>query len=144
MFSKTCEYAIRAVLYIAQQSAAGSKVGFKQIAQAVDAPESFIAKILQDLARKDLIQSAKGPHGGFYVTAEGMQRNLADIVKIVDGDKIFSGCGLGLTYCSEQNPCPIHNEFKTIRNQMQQMLQNATIGQFNQLLDQHLVYLGRS
>ena len=67
MFSKTCEYAIRAMIYLAQQSVTGSKVGFRQIAHTLDAPESFIAKILQDLARKQLIQSAKGPQGGFFV-----------------------------------------------------------------------------
>lgn len=144
MFSKTCEYAIRAMIYIAQQSVPGTKVGFRQIAQAVDAPEPFIAKILQDLARKGLIQSAKGPHGGFYVDQAGMQRSLAEVVQAIDGDKIFTGCGLGLTYCSERNPCPIHHEFKAIRTQMQQMLQSATISQFNDLLDQRLVHLGRS
>ncbi|REA63291.1 transcriptional regulator [Dyadobacter luteus] len=144
MFSKTCEYAIRAMIYIAQQSKSGGKTGFKQIAHAIDAPEPFIAKILQQLGRENLVQSSKGPHGGFYINEQTMNRTLADVVKAIDGDKIFSGCGLGLTFCSEKNPCPIHNEFKSIRNQMQQMLQSATVSQFNDLLDRRLVHLGRN
>ena len=143
MFSKTCEYALRAVIYIAQQSAMGEKVGFKQIAKAIDAPESFIARILQDLSRRDVIQSAKGPTGGFFVNHQSMKRSLADVVRVIDGDKLFTGCGLGLSYCSEKNPCPIHNEFKAIRGNIQQMLEAATLGNFNELLDQHLVFLGR-
>jgi Rrf2 family protein len=144
MFSKTCEYAIRAMIYIAQQSKTDKKTGFKQIANAIDAPEPFIAKILQQLGRENLVQSAKGPHGGFYINSETMKRTLADVVKAIDGDKIFTGCGLGLTFCSETNPCPIHNEFKAIRNQIQEMLQSATVSQFNDLLERRMVHLGRS
>lgn len=144
MFSKTCEYAIRAMIYIAQQSKSGGKTGFKQIAHAIDAPEPFIAKILQQLGRENLVQSSKGPHGGFYINDQTMNRTLADVVKAIDGDKIFNGCGLGLTYCSEKNPCPIHNEFKSIRNQIKEMLQSATVSQFNDLLDRRLVHLGRN
>ncbi len=139
MFSKTCEYAIRALLYIAQQSDAGHKVGFRQIAQAIDAPEPFLAKILQDLTRKGLLQSAKGPNGGFFVAT--MDISLAAVVRAIDGDKLFSGCGLGLPNCSETNPCPIHQQFKSVRAQIQKMLQSSTIGDFNDLIAQGLVRL---
>ena len=67
MFSKTCEYAIRAMIFIAQKSKDGNKVGIKEIAKGIDSPEHFIAKILQDLGRRGLLQSAKGPNGGFYL-----------------------------------------------------------------------------
>ncbi|MBO0929366.1 RrF2 family transcriptional regulator [Fibrella aquatilis] len=144
MFSKTCEYALRAVIYIAQQSKQNQKVSFKQIAKAIDAPESFIARILQDLSRRDVIQSAKGPTGGFFVNQQSMNQSLADVVRVMDGDKLFVDCGLGLSYCSEKNPCPLHNEFKAIRANIQQMLESATLGNFNDLLDQQQLFLGRS
>ena len=144
MFSKTCEYALRAVIYIAQQSKLNQKVSFKQIAKAIDAPEPFIARILQDLSRRDVIQSAKGPTGGFFVNQQSMNQSLADVVRVMDGDKLFIGCGLGLSYCSEKNPCPLHDEFKTIRGNIQQMLESATLGNFNESLDQRLVFLGRN
>lgn len=61
MFSKTCEYAIRALIYIAQKSKDGNRIGIKEIASGIDSPEYFIAKILQDLSRKNFVQSAKLP-----------------------------------------------------------------------------------
>ena len=67
MFSKTCEYAIRAMIFIAQQSMKGEKAGIKQVVKGIDCPEHFIAKILQELARKGLVLSVKGPNGGFYL-----------------------------------------------------------------------------
>ena len=131
IFSKTCEYALRAVFYIASQTVDGSKVGIREIAKNVDSPEHFLGKILQDLSRKGIIDSTKGPNGGFYVTGQSLKRPIADIVSAVDGNDIFTGCAMGLTYCSETTPCPLHHEFKKIRNQITKMLTGTTIGQFN-------------
>ncbi|NLR78179.1 RrF2 family transcriptional regulator [Chitinophaga eiseniae] len=131
IFSKTCEYAMRAVFYVAQRSHEGYKVGIKEIAGHINSPEPFLAKILQQLSRDGVILSTKGPNGGFYFDAASLNRPLADVVTAVDGDEIFTGCGLGLTYCSESNPCPLHEEFKKVRNQLTHMLHTTTIGKFN-------------
>ncbi|MGG7661800.1 RrF2 family transcriptional regulator [Dyadobacter sp. BHUBP1] len=139
IFSKTCEYAMRAVFYIAQKSEEGQKVGIREIALHINSPEPFLAKILQKLSKDGLILSSKGPNGGFYVDSGGLQRPLADIVQAIEGDSIFTGCGMGLSYCSEANPCPLHNDFKKIRSQIVVMLQNTSIGKFNEgLLAGHL------
>lgn len=143
MFSKTCEYAIRAMIFIAQKSKDGNKVGIKEIAKGIDSPEPFIAKILQDLSRKRLVQSLKGPNGGFYLDAEALKCSLADIVKVVDGDTLFTGCGLGLKQCSEKQPCPIHHEFKTIRKGIQHMLETAILAEFPEELEKSLTFLKR-
>jgi len=143
MFSKTVEYAIRAVLFIAQKSEHGSKVGIKEISKGISAPEHFLAKILQDLSRKGLIQSIKGPNGGFYVEEASRKNTLADIVKAIDGDKLFTGCGLGLKICSEKNPCPLHDQFKVIRKEISQMLESATVGEFNNELVKGIRHLKR-
>lgn len=134
VFSKTCEYAIRAVFYIAKCSQQGKKVGFKEIAENINSPEHFLAKILQKLSKEGLIQSSKGPSGGFYLDASNSHRPLADIVIAIEGSEIFTGCGMGLSYCSEENPCPLHNDFKEIRNNLSKMLKTTTIGQFNEQL----------
>ena len=131
IFSKTCEYAMRAVFYVAQRSSEGHRVGIKEIASHINSPEAFLAKIMQNLSGQGLIQSVKGPNGGFFFDAASLNRPLADIVVAVEGDRIFTGCGLGLTYCSETNPCPLHEEFKKVRNQITHMLQNTSIGKFN-------------
>lgn len=141
MFSKTCEYAIRALIFIAQKSKDGSRVGIKDISAGIDSPEYFIAKILQDLSRKGFVQSAKGPNGGFYMDENNLKLSVADIVREIDGDKLFSGCGLGLKECSEDHPCPIHNDFKHIRQEIKDMLDNSKIEMFVKNLDLKLTFL---
>jgi Rrf2 family protein len=131
MFSKTCEYGIRAMLFLAQKSGQGNKIGIKEISKGVGAPEHFLAKILQDLSRKGIIQSIKGPNGGFFLDDSSRKTTLADIVKVIDGDKLFTGCGLGLKICSEKSPCPLHDEFKVIRKKIHNMLDSATVAEFN-------------
>lgn len=141
MFSKTCEYAIRALIFIAQKSKDGSRISIKDISSGIDSPEYFIAKILQDLSRKGFVHSAKGPNGGFYMDDANLEQSVADIVREIDGDKLFSGCGLGLKECSEDHPCPIHNDFKHIRQEIKTMLEESRIQLFVENLDLKLTFL---
>jgi Rrf2 family protein len=143
MFSKTCEYAIRAVMFVAQKSKDGARIGIREIAKGIDSPEHFVAKILQDLSRKGLIQSQKGPSGGFYLDDRSLKAPLADIVRSVDGDEIFTGCALGLKQCSEGKPCPLHQEFKKIREDLSRLLQHTSVGEFSTQLDKNRLFLKR-
>jgi len=135
IFSKTCEYAMRAVFFIAHRTADGGRVGIKEISTGIDSPEPFLAKILQDLTRKGILNSAKGPNGGFYMDDRNLKFPLSEVVNAVDGNGIFTGCAMGLQYCSSANPCPLHKEFKDIRNKIQVMMENTTIGEFNEDLN---------
>ena len=144
MFSKACEYGIRGMLYIARSSKEGARVGIKEIAKAIDSPEPFMAKILQDLSRKGLVLSIKGPNGGFYMDARHLRISLADIVTAIDGDQLFNGCGLGLKACNEKKPCPIHYEFKTIRSNFKSMLQSTALEEFTEDLEKGVFYLKRA
>lgn len=143
MVSKTCEYAIRAIIFIAQKSRNGNKVGIKEIAKGIDSPEHSIAKILQDLNRKGFVQSLKGPNGGFYLDKDSLQCTIADVVKSVDGDKLFSGCGLGLKKCSASQPCPIHHEFIKVRKHTYTMLEKVKMGELTGQMGKKLIFLRR-
>ena len=143
MISKTCEYAIRAMLFIAQKSMNEKKVSIKQVAKAIGAPEPFIAKILQELGKKKLLLSVKGPNGGFYLDATGLKKNLADVVIAINGDRLFTGCGLGLKTCSDKKPCPIHDDYIIVRKRIKVMLEKATLGDYHQALELKEKYLTR-
>ena len=135
MFSKSCEYAIKAMIFVAQKSKDENRVGVKEIAKGIDAPEHFIAKILQDLGKKKLIHSVKGPNGGFYMDSLNLKSSISDIVKAIDGDSLYKDCVIGLKACSEKNPCPVHFEYKEIKKNLISMLEENTIADFNEKLD---------
>jgi Rrf2 family iron-sulfur cluster assembly transcriptional regulator len=128
MFSKTCEYGIRAVIIIASESYQDNRIGLKEIAKKIDSPEAFTAKILQILSKNNIINSIKGVGGGFEIPKETLsQIKLIQIVSAIDGDRVFTGCGLGLSHCSEIHPCPVHDKFKEIRNGLTFMLENTNL-----------------
>ena len=128
MFSKTCEYGIRATIFIASESYQNKRVGLKDIAKKIDSPEAFTAKILQILSKEKIINSVKGVGGGFEIPRETMSEiKLAQIVDALEGDRVFTGCGLGLSNCSDDHPCPMHEKFKSIRNELAFMLENTNL-----------------
>jgi Rrf2 family iron-sulfur cluster assembly transcriptional regulator len=128
MFSKTCEYAIRASIFIASQSYQNKRVTVKKIAEKIDSPQPFTAKILQILAKNNLVHSVKGIGGGFEIPKEIMnQIKLSQIVIAIDGDSIFTCCGLGLGKCTEIHHCSVHEKFKDIRSEIIDMLVNTNL-----------------
>lgn len=142
MFSKACEYAIRATIYITVQSNQGRRVSLKDIAKEINSPEAFTAKILQQLSRNRIIDSVKGPTGGFTIDKKSMLKiKLSQIVSAIDGDSIYEGCGLGLKRCSETHPCPVHDKFKIIRRELKGMLENTSLHELSVGLECGLTFL---
>lgn len=127
MLSKTAEYALRAVIYVALGQASEKKIGIKEIAKELDLPQHFIGKILQNIVRHGLLSSIKGPNGGFSLGKNGDQVTIMDIIQVVDGSEAFRKCGLGLKDCSDQHPCPLHHEFKQYREGIRGFFSKKTI-----------------
>lgn len=135
MLSKSCEYALKSLLYITQNSKDEKRVGAKEIASKLDIPYHFAAKLLQILSKADIISSQKGPNGGFYMTVDNLKHSLADVVRAIDGNGIFVNCILGLKTCSEKRPCPLHIEFSDIKRKITKGLEDTILEEFqNKLL----------
>ncbi|MCM4170298.1 Rrf2 family transcriptional regulator [Arenibacter sp. TNZ] len=144
MFSKACEYGIKATIYIAAKSLHQERVSLKEIAEEVDSPVAFTAKILQSLAKSGIIDSHKGPTGGFQIEESRIDTiKLHDIVHAIDGDEIFNGCGLGLKQCDAKQPCPVHHKFIVIRDNLKIMLQNTSLYELATGLEIGLTHLKR-
>jgi Rrf2 family protein len=144
MFSKACEYGIRAATYIALQSLEGRRVSLKEIAEEIDSPVAFTAKILQQLSKNQIVDSLKGAAGGFEIQRSGIDRiKLSAIVYAIDGDTIYTGCGLGLKKCNANKPCPVHDKFVQIRDDLRYMLENTSLYEMTVGLEVGLTYLKR-
>ncbi len=128
MFSKATEYALRATIYIAQRSDEKNKPGLAEIAKAIDSPQSFTAKILQLLTKDNkVVSSVRGPNGGFFLTEKAKNLPVRAILEAMGEDKVLEKCVLGLKQCSEAKPCPMHVQYKSIKEQLIKLFQNKTI-----------------
>ena len=136
MFSKSCEYALQSILFITIHSEKGKAVGLKQISRSQKIPLHFLSKILQQLVKAKILNSIKGPHGGFMLQVSPQKLRLIKIVEIIDGLEIFNRCGIGLKKCSDKSPCPIHFEFKVVKDKIKQVLTEKTISELCEDVEQ--------
>ena len=127
MFTRSTEYALRAVVFLARNTSEEVRYGRKTIAVQLGFPEPYLAKILQHLVKRKIIQSAKGPNGGFYATKETLNISLLDIIDANEGLSFFKRCGLGLVECNDEKPCPIHKEYGVFREGLYKTLSGKKI-----------------
>jgi len=134
MLSRSCEYALKSILYITKHSKNLERVGAKSISDNLGIPYHFAAKILQVLSKADIISSQKGPNGGFYLTEDNLKHSLADVVRAIDGNGIFVNCILGLKTCSAVRPCPLHYEFADIKTKIAKGFEGTKLDEFQEKL----------
>lgn len=141
MLSNTCKTAIKAVIYLASKDENGEKMGVKEIAQQINASEHTVSKILQNLVRQKIVNSIKGPTGGFYITKAQQLQPIITIVDTIDGKHLFEECGLGLSKCSSSHPCPIHDDYKKGREIIQKLFMTKTINLLCEPVESGLAHL---
>lgn len=126
--SKSFGYALRGILYVALMQDEKRKVQIDEIAEKLSVPRHFLGKIMQQVVKAGLLQSTKGPYGGFSLVENTMQTPMIELVKITDDMDQFKICTLKLKYCNGENPCPLHNEMEQIREKFLTLFQTTTLG----------------
>ena len=127
MFNKETEYALRGLIYIKLQNLKNRRPGTVEISKEIDAPPFFTAKILQRLVRTGFLESIKGKGGGFYFNTAKPDLPLKKLISATEGDRSFSGCGIGLKNCDENNPCPLHEKYAPIREAINNLVTGETV-----------------
>jgi Rrf2 family protein len=141
MFSKATEYALRATIYIAKKGTEEKKLGMEEIARAIDSPQSFTAKILQALTKDNkVVSSVRGPNGGFFMTDKAKKLPVRIILQVMGEDEVLEKCVLGLKRCSETEPCPMHAQYKAIKQQLIRLFASKTIQQLTDDMEEGAVY----
>ena len=141
MLSNSSKYGVKAVLYLAVHSSETKKIRAKEIAEAIDIPSPFLAKILQPLSKKEIISSIKGPTGGFYMTPENLEIPLLEVVREIDGLEKLNNCVLGLTACNAEKPCPVHFSVQPFRLKFMKELRENSIASFAQKVKEGKAFL---
>ena len=126
-FSKSFGYALRGILYVALMQDEQRKVQIDEIARKLSVPKHFLGKIMQELVKAGLLQSTKGPYGGFGLTEETLSTPLIKLVEITGNVNQFNICVLQMRTCNGVNPCPLHNDVEAIRDKLENLFTQTTI-----------------
>jgi len=127
MFNKETEYALRGLVYIKLQNLKDRRPGTSEVAKEIEAPPFYTAKILQRLVRSGFLNSMKGKGGGFYFDPAKPDIPLIKLISATEGDRSFSGCGLGLKQCDSENPCPLHDKYASVRESINRLISDETV-----------------
>lgn len=141
LLSVTCKTAIKAVIYLASKSANIERISIREIAEQINASEHTIGKTLQLLVKQNIINSTKGPSGGFYIVSEQLENPISIIVEAIEGPSFFEGCGLGLSKCSAAHPCPIHDDYKVVRELAEKIFKEKKVKDLCDPVSNGLAYL---
>lgn len=130
LFQKATEYALRTILYLAKHSSKAEKVSIDSVAKGIQSPKAFTAKIIQQLTHTTcaLVQSVPGPKGGLFLAPNVLEMSVLQVLEVLGQDKVFSHCVLGLSECSDANPCAMHEEYKVIKKSTIELFGRKTIG----------------
>ncbi len=131
MLSNSCRYAIRAVIYLASQPVSSGKTGIKKISHDLALPTPFLAKILQQLAKQKILNSTKGPHGGFSLLKDPRKITLLEIVNTIDGYDTFTNCVIHNGTCEgvemKGKHCSLHEDYEKSRQELLKLFSSRTI-----------------
>ena len=126
MFSNSTKYAIRSIVYM-MKGEDGAKHTVVSMATELKIPQPYLSKVLKQLSRSKIISSSKGRGGGFYLSKENMDRPLIDVVVCIEGYNVFNKCILGLSACSDDNPCILHQDYKIFRNSVERSICDQSV-----------------
>lgn len=126
IYTKTGEYAIRAILFLARQSE-DSLVMSSEVAKQEDIPAHYLAKILQRMAKYGYVDSYKGRGGGFKITKLALDSSILEIVERIEGPVITLKCVTGLKECSDEHPCPLHDEWSELRDRIHNLISSKSV-----------------
>lgn len=134
MFSKTCAYALKIMIFLAAKDRRKDRVGVTSIAEGIGSPRAFTAKVLQQLSKSKLIRSVPGPGGGYYLP-EGVDYNLSTIMAAINEDHVLTACVLGFEECSSDHPCAVHHQFVAAREQLKTTFDHITISKLSESVE---------
>lgn len=131
LYLKTARYSLQAMLFIAANQS-GQNLLVRDIAKQLNLPASFLSKILQTLSRFGFLTSIKGPRGGFALSEKGAAATISQIVEVTEGPIDFEMCLAGFPWCSDKEPCPMHNQWVRIREDIRDLVTKKSILKLSQ------------
>lgn len=128
LYAKPVEYAIRALTYLAGKESDKS-ISVIEIAEHEEISSHHLSKVMKSLARAKYVKALRGPGGGYRLTADPKEINIWDVMGCLSAQEGFSECAIGWAQCCDEDPCPLHTRWMSVRKNIEEYLRNSTIAE---------------
>jgi Rrf2 family protein len=126
--TRAADYAVRVMIHLATLPE-DERALLPALAKATDAPKSFLSKVLQALARAELISSRRGQSGGFEILPRGRQASMRVVIEAIDGPIYLNVCLMSGKSCNRKESCPAHSCWAKAQEAMMAVLDTTTIAE---------------
>lgn len=126
VLSRSSEYAIRALTFLAQQEGEGFHLA-RDMARQLGIPAPFLGKVLQPLVARGILFSQRGRSGGFRLAQPPSKVTLLQIVDTQESLGKARQCILGQAVCTDEFACPLHAEWRSMADSFLARLNNTTL-----------------
>lgn len=130
LYSKRCEYALRALVYGAK-GGANARFQASEVCHAVGIPEPYTRKVFQSLVQGGFLTAVRGPGGGYELTKPPDKIGILDVIHAVDGPDTFDDCILGMPECGGEAPCPLHDIWSGVKETLLGQLAKKTLAELS-------------
>ncbi|HMC02243.1 MAG TPA: Rrf2 family transcriptional regulator [Flavobacteriaceae bacterium] len=141
MFSNSVKYALKAVIFLAVHSNENKKIMVKDISGPINVPQPYIAKLLQELSKQNIISSTRGIKGGFYLTESNREQPIINIIYAIEGEYNMKSCLLSLENCDNDKPCPLHKIANPLRTKLYNSFKEKSIGELSKEIKEKVSFL---
>jgi len=129
--TRASDYAIRALIHMAHKPV-GTTFMRSELASECDIPDSFLGKILQNLAKSEILSSERGKKGGFKVAKPTAEITIYDIISAIEGDIALNKCIFDEDFCSLVHSCTAHNMWSDIQDNLVEMLKSYSLAKLTE------------
>jgi len=126
--TRAADYAVRVMVHMATLPDR-ERAMLPDLAEATDAPESFLSKVLQALTRSKMVSSRRGKSGGFLLLPRGRQTSMRDVIEAIDGPVRLNRCLTAGRSCTRKTWCQAHPVWLQAQEAMMQVLGEAQIAE---------------
>lgn len=128
ILSSACIYGVQGAIYVATLKSE-NYISLKQIADQLHISFTFLTKVFQQMTDAGIMQSLRGPRGGIKLAKSPLEITLADIIEAIDGPDLFKECLLGLPGCGSAVPCPAHEQWTEMRDNLHELCLSTTLNE---------------
>lgn len=134
LFSTATGYALRALASMPED---GTFSLARDLSEDLELPRPYLAKILQSLAQSGLLESLRGPKGGFRLSRPASEITVGEIVAILEGTDTLGGCVMGHPDCGHNDPCPLHEAWASAQARIASTITQVTLRDLQQHRRRH-------
>lgn len=127
LLTRSTQYALQALVLLAN-APNGQRIMARDLADRLHVPAAYLSKLMLRFAHEGILQSVRGPQGGYRLMRDPGSLTLRDVIVLVRSEHALQECFLGLKKCSDETACVMHSRWQPVKEKLLALLDGQSVG----------------